>query len=103
MSISYTVSFIVLYILSDDLFFFLIIRRPPRSTRSDTLFPYTTLFRSTPCAAALRPAPTATILRPGFRRVRASRTAAPPPASSLRTAGRAGQDRERGQGRSSRR
>src|SRR3546814_19728906 len=24
------------------------IRRPPRSTRSDTLFPYTTLFRSTP-------------------------------------------------------
>src|SRR3546814_9783198 len=26
--------------------FFLIIRRPPRSTRSDTLFPYTTLFRS---------------------------------------------------------
>src|SRR3546814_10940961 len=28
------------------LFFFLIIRRPPRSTRSDTLFPYTTLFRS---------------------------------------------------------
>src|SRR3546814_7209170 len=27
-------------------FFFLIIRRPPRSTRSDTLFPYTTLFRS---------------------------------------------------------
>src|SRR3546814_17934062 len=27
-------------------FFFLIIRRPPRSTRTDTLFPYTTLFRS---------------------------------------------------------
>src|SRR3546814_12824881 len=26
--------------------FFLIIRRPPRSTRTDTLFPYTTLFRS---------------------------------------------------------
>src|SRR3546814_11821128 len=29
-----------------DVFFFLMIRRPPRSTRTDTLFPYTTLFRS---------------------------------------------------------
>src|SRR3546814_9836494 len=27
-------------------FFFLMTRRPPRSTRTDTLFPYTTLFRS---------------------------------------------------------
>src|SRR3546814_18627915 len=27
-------------------FFFLMKRRPPRSTRTDTLFPYTTLFRS---------------------------------------------------------
>src|SRR3546814_13182519 len=27
-------------------FFVLMIRRPPRSTRTDTLFPYTTLFRS---------------------------------------------------------
>src|SRR3546814_2110262 len=27
-------------------FCFLMIRRPPRSTRTDTLFPYTTLFRS---------------------------------------------------------
>src|SRR3546814_16420519 len=27
-------------------FFFLIIRRPPRSTRTDTLFPYATLFRA---------------------------------------------------------
>src|SRR3546814_12312203 len=27
---------------------FLMIRRPPRSTRTDTLFPYTTLFRSHP-------------------------------------------------------
>src|SRR3546814_2932480 len=35
-------------------FFFLMIRCPPRSTRTDTLFPYTTLFRS--CAArAQRP------------------------------------------------
>src|SRR3546814_17996352 len=29
-----------------NVFFFLMIRRPPRSTRTDTLFPYTTLFRS---------------------------------------------------------
>src|SRR3546814_13451238 len=33
-----------LFIVS--VFFFLMIRRPPRSTRTDTLFPYTTLFRS---------------------------------------------------------
>src|SRR3546814_8442601 len=32
-------------------FFFLMIRRPPRSTRTDTLFPYTTLFRSCLVAA----------------------------------------------------
>src|SRR3546814_2409886 len=42
------------------LFFFLMIRRPPRSTRTDTLFPYTTLFRSAglagrPAAAGRRP------------------------------------------------
>src|SRR3546814_13757526 len=34
-------SFLLIYF-----FFFLMIRRPPRSTRTDTLFPYTTLFRS---------------------------------------------------------
>src|SRR3546814_1835423 len=33
-------------IISCVFFFFLMIRRPPRSTRTDTLFPYTTLFRS---------------------------------------------------------
>src|SRR3546814_18565193 len=38
-------------------FFFLMIRRPPRPTRTDTLFPYTTLFRSV--------ADTVTILRDG--------------------------------------
>src|SRR3546814_13762822 len=41
------------------LLFFLMIRRPPRSTRTDTLFPYTTLFRSAadeePPAASRRP------------------------------------------------
>src|SRR3546814_11660685 len=36
------------------LFFFLMIRRPPRSTRTDTLFPYTTLFRSVPLAQGRR-------------------------------------------------
>src|SRR3546814_18250492 len=37
------------------LIFFLMIRRPPRSTRTDTLFPYTTLFRSQP-RQAIQPA-----------------------------------------------
>src|SRR3546814_2058531 len=36
----------VLLLYSSCFFFFLMIRRPPRSTRTDTLFPYTTLFRS---------------------------------------------------------
>src|SRR3546814_17292106 len=43
--------------------FFLMILRPPRSTRTDTLFPYTTLFRSDRflavqvlCVVAARPA-----------------------------------------------
>src|SRR3546814_6615190 len=31
------------------------IRRPPRSTRTDTLFPYTTLFRSLPCIEPMQP------------------------------------------------
>src|SRR3546814_13225240 len=35
-----------LYHMCLFVFFFLMIRRPPRSTRTDTLFPYTTLFRS---------------------------------------------------------
>src|SRR3546814_1642641 len=39
MDISLSVQFV-------SLVFFLMIRRPPRSTRTDTLFPYTTLFRS---------------------------------------------------------
>src|SRR5213079_2201103 len=36
------------------IFFFLMIRRPPRSTQQPTLFPYTTLFRSGRRAAAHR-------------------------------------------------
>src|SRR3546814_782120 len=38
---------VVHYYLQLFVIFFLRIRRPPRSTRTDTLFPYTTLFRST--------------------------------------------------------
>src|SRR3546814_2587935 len=34
--------------------FCLMIRRPPRSTRTDTLFPYTTLFRSIAAPASSR-------------------------------------------------
>src|SRR3546814_19412732 len=37
-------------------FFFLMIRRPPRSTRTNTLFPYTTLFRSSTPIDELRTA-----------------------------------------------
>src|SRR3546814_16094794 len=37
--------------------FFLMIRRPPRSTRTDTLFPYTTLFRSTASRRRIANAP----------------------------------------------
>src|SRR3546814_4133345 len=39
------------------LVFFLMIRRPPRSTRTDTLFPYTTLFRSPPPASLTNKSP----------------------------------------------
>src|SRR5436309_11712164 len=41
--------------LSCLFFFFLMLRRPPRST----LFPYTTLFRSRACANCSRPCPSA--------------------------------------------
>src|SRR3546814_16581187 len=38
----------MVYFVADNVFsfLFLMLRRPPRSTRTDTLFPYTTLFRS---------------------------------------------------------
>src|SRR3546814_11919450 len=42
-------AFLLLFLFVFILFFFLMIRRPPRSTRTDTLFPYTTLFRSCLC------------------------------------------------------
>src|SRR3546814_4468599 len=39
------------------------IRRPPRSTRTDTLFPYTTLFRS--CQRLIKPYPVEADIDPG--------------------------------------
>src|SRR3546814_12303953 len=42
----YLYAIFLLYVNLLIVFFFLMIRRPPRSTRTDTLFPYTTLFRS---------------------------------------------------------
>src|SRR3546814_17028808 len=38
-----------------NVFFVLMIRRPPRSTRTDTLFPYTTLFRSKRAERGMKP------------------------------------------------
>src|SRR3546814_973052 len=51
----------MLFAINLILFFFLMIRRPPRSTRTDTLFPYTTLFRSWRGIALCK----AEIIRPG--------------------------------------
>src|SRR3546814_16915097 len=49
----------ILFFVYYSLFFlfFLMIRRPPRSTRTDTLFPYTTLFRSPHRLRRHRPPP----------------------------------------------
>src|SRR3546814_5367863 len=46
MSLFYVWMILLVILMYVDCFFFLMIRRPPRSTRTDTLFPYTTLFRS---------------------------------------------------------
>src|SRR3546814_19672914 len=53
------------------MFFFLMIRRPPRSTRTDTLVPYTTLFRSAdpiPVQGAARGGDRAALHQPAERR-----------------------------------
>src|SRR3546814_14422093 len=50
-----------------DLFFFLMIRRPPSSTRTDTLFPYTTLFRSWQRPKRNRGNPTDRTHKDGYR------------------------------------
>src|SRR3546814_4062802 len=63
------------------MFVCLMIRRPPRSTRTDTLFPYTTLFRSfrpaPPCRQSKTPASS-------HRRHRHARAYACPRASARR-------------------
>src|SRR5258707_13822638 len=46
----FALQFLILLALVPYIFFFLMIRRPPRST----LFPYTTLFRSMPISSAAR-------------------------------------------------
>src|SRR3546814_18036168 len=48
-------------------FLFLMIRQPPRSTRTDTLFPYTTRFRSPPVFAAVPRVPHRASVRHGRR------------------------------------
>src|SRR3546814_4253678 len=61
-------------------FFFLMIRRPPRSTLTDTLFPFTTLFRS--------PSPHRTAAEPGcWSGVPASLPHAGSPAGCRRSSG----------------
>src|SRR3546814_6736686 len=54
------------------LFFCLMIRRPPRSTRTDTLFPYTTLFRSRQAKAKGLRAKTELMITPGSEQTRAT-------------------------------
>src|SRR3546814_4128565 len=56
------------------------IRRPPRSTRTDTLFPYTTLFRSDPALlAVLRAEVGRSVLTPDSAAMRAIKLAEPSP------------------------
>src|SRR3546814_13174351 len=65
-------------------FFFLMIRLPPRSTRTDTLFPYTTLFRS-PLYFYFRRLPSPLRQSPRKRRP-LTRRMRPPPAPTTITA-----------------
>src|SRR3546814_3542955 len=62
----------------DFIIFFLMIRRPPRSTRTDTLFPYTTLFRSTLAGTKKRGRPS----QPAAMSAPSAETAATPEAPS---------------------
>src|SRR3546814_11348111 len=56
-SVSFCVMIYLLVLINCFFFFFFLrIRRPPRSTRTDTLFPYTTLFRSADLAGVHAPA-----------------------------------------------
>src|SRR3546814_7997028 len=68
------------------LIFLLRIRRPPRATRTDTRFPYTTLFRSLP----VQPSPLGRAClvchRPATKQEAASHPACPAPSSESATA-----------------
>src|SRR3546814_7043340 len=66
------------------------IRRPPRSTRTDTLFPYTTLFRSLVERQVLRSDDAR--LRPAPRQRERQRQILPRAGVGALLAGRAGQD-----------
>src|SRR3546814_12370581 len=75
-------SLVVIY----DYVFFLMIRRPPRSTRTDTLFPYTTLFRS--CGAGAPRSRSSTSGRSPTRRASPRATRRPGPGGPSRATGR---------------
>src|SRR3546814_15322515 len=62
--------------------FFLMIRRPPRSTRTDTLFPYTTLFRSGFPQLLLQPINFDALYLEHLQRVRAQAAEGAAPAGS---------------------
>src|SRR3546814_2600589 len=73
--------------------FFLMIRRPPRATRTDTLLPYTTLFRSLPSQGeeprrklAAEAAPTGGVVSRGWARAGVPRRpgSADPPVQQIR-------------------
>src|SRR3546814_16023019 len=70
-------------------FFFLMIRRPPRSTRTDTLFPYTTLFRSVGLATRKAPGRAAILNDEQHARLAAIVEAGPIPAAHGVEIGRA--------------
>src|SRR3546814_18109265 len=53
----------LMFMMYFNFVFFLMMRRPPRSTRTDTLFPYTTLFRSSDARIAQHPSDMAVALR----------------------------------------
>src|SRR3546814_4305007 len=50
------------------------IRRPPRSTRTDTLFPYTTLFRSSSSSRSPMMSASSTLAMPSMRSCRTARS-----------------------------
>src|SRR3546814_4913952 len=80
--------------------FLLMIRRPPRSTRTDTLFPYTTLFRSHQAGLrpkALKPGRFPCAPGPGGLQGPARRPAAAP-ASPMKEASMAGRELAGGRG-----